>query len=148
MHRAVLAVHITSGTLGLLLGPVALTRPGGNGWAGRLGLAYRASVAVLCASAVALAVWAPSLWWLGLVAVATAGAALGAERVRRQRSPGWQARHLRLLGGSYIALVSALVVVSVPVPVFWVLPTLVGTPLVEWAAGRSRSPTATTLLRT
>ena len=53
-------------------------------------------------------------------------------------------RHLRLrlhgLGGSYVALVTALLVVSVDGPagvVSWVLPTLVGLVLIEAAVSRA-----------
>lgn len=145
MHAAVLAVHVVAGSLGVLLGPFAVARPDAEGAAARLGLAYQACVALLCATAVALAVWAPALWWLALVAVATEGAALDGWRVRRQRRRGWRARRLRLLGGSYIALVTALVVVSVPSPWVWLLPTVVGTPLVERAAARSRAAAAPAL---
>ncbi len=54
-------------------------------------------------------------------------------------------RHLRLrlhgFGGSYIALVTALLVVSIDGPVAvaaWTLPTLVGLVLIERAVARSR----------
>lgn len=138
LHTAVLTVHVVAGSLGLLLGPFAVARPDPTGWAARLGLSYQACVAVLCATAVALAVWAPALEWLAPVAAATEVAALGGWLLGRRRRPGWRAWQLRLTGGSYIALLTATVVVSVPSPYVWALPTLVGTPLIERAAARSR----------
>lgn len=139
LHTAVLTVHVAAGALGLLLGPFAVAWADPTGWAARLGAAYQASVALLCATAVVLAVWSPALWWLALVAGATEVAALGGWWVRRARRPGWRVWQLRLTGGSYIALLTATVVVSVPSPLVWALPTLVGTPLIERAAARSRA---------
>jgi hypothetical protein len=138
VHTAVLAVHVVAGSLGLVLGPFAVARPSSTGWAAALGAVYQPAVAVLCATAVALAVWSPALWWLATVALATEVAALAGWWVRRRRRAGWRALQLRLTGGSYIALLTALVVVSVPSPYVWALPTVVGTPLIERAAARSR----------
>ncbi len=140
MRAAVLTLHVLAGTLGLLLGPFSLAMPEHGGWAARFALAYQWGVAVLAGTAVALAVLRPSVWWLGVVAVLTEAAALAAWRVRRRRRAGWRGRHLRLVGGSYIALLTALVVVSVGSPLAWLLPAAVGTPLVERAAAKHRSP--------
>jgi hypothetical protein len=58
-------------------------------------------------------------------------------------------RHVRLVCGSYVSLVTALLVVSWGSVLAWILPTLIGTVLIERAATRparparrsSRSPT-------
>lgn len=139
MRPAVLALHVLAGTLGLLLGPFAVAMPESGGWAARLALAYQWAVAVLAGTAIGLAVLRPSVWWLGVVGVLTEVAALAGWRVRRRRRAGWRGPHLRLIGGSYIALLTALVVVSVGFPLVWLLPTAVGTPLIERAAAKHRS---------
>lgn len=133
-----LAVHVTCGVVGLVLGPFAM-------WASRrpaahrpLGTAYQAVVLGLTVTAVGLAVQAPArLWWLGLVAVATEVAALAGWRERRRAAPGWLPRHVRLMCGSYLSFVTAALVVNWPSPLAWVLPTLIGTPLIEVAVQRA-----------
>lgn len=138
MRPAVLVVHVVSGTIGLLLGPVAVLLPRRVGWPARAAAVYQVAVASLCASAVGLAVLAPSLWWLGLVAVATEAAAFAGWQVSRGRGRRWRGRHLRLVGGSYIALLTALLVVSVGPPLLWLVPTVIGGPLIEHAAIKDR----------
>lgn len=146
MRTAILTVHVLAGTLGLLLGPIAVARPAPAGWAARLGLAYQLAVAVLSSTAVALAVLATQLWWLGVVGVLTAVGALSGWQARRHGRPGWRGRHLRLVGGSYIALLTALAVVSVSAPLVWLLPTAVGAPLIERAAAKQGSRTSSPLV--
>ncbi len=103
-------------------------------------LAYQASVAVITTTAVGFAVLDWRSWWpFVILAVGTEAAVAAGWWTRRQRSPGWHARHVRLICGSYISLVTALLVVSWDSPLAWVLPTLVGTVMVERAARRSTS---------
>ena len=68
MWTAVLFIHIASGSLALLAGPVAMLLPKRRGWHTRLGTGYVVLVVVLSASAIGLAAMKPALWWLGVVA--------------------------------------------------------------------------------
>jgi hypothetical protein len=138
MHALLLVVHVASGSAGLLLGPVAMIAPKRRGRHTRAGGAYQVAVGALTASAVGLALldWR-RLWWLALIAVATEAAAMGGLRVRRRRRPGWRSRHVRLMCGSYVSLTTALLVVNWGSPAAWVLPTVVATPLISWAARRA-----------
>lgn len=138
-HAVPLIIHIVAGTAGILLGPVALHRAVA-GQVGRIAAGYHLAVLVVCLSAVALALLDPgNLWWFVPVAGFSYAFALRAWLASRQRRPGWLAKNLRGQGGAYIALWTAIVVVSVPgVPAVWLLPVAVGVPLVERLAHRAR----------
>ena len=138
MHTPLLIVHIAAGTAGLVLGPVGLAVTDRFSWQPRVVAVYQASVVLLCFTALGLVILKPQLWGLALIAVATLGAVVGAWVVRRRRRPGWASRHVRLMGGSYISLATAFLVVNVGGPVAWVLPSLVGSPLIARAVRRAR----------
>ncbi len=141
VHTVLLGVHISAGTIGLLLGPLALVVPKRVGWHPRLGVAYQGAIAVMTVSALGLVALAPGrLWWLGLIAVATEAAALAGWAVRRQHSSGWLGWHIRLMCGSYLSFVTAALVVNWASPLAWVLPTAVGTPLIIRAVQRVTHP--------
>lgn len=131
-----LALHIATGALALALGPLAVYAAKRGGPGTRLDGAYHFAVLAVCASAALLAAldWS-RLWWFLPIAAGSYGLALlGYAAGRRGR--------LRLYvhgqGGSYIALVTALLVVSVGSPVAWVAPTLIGSPLIQLAGRRLR----------
>jgi len=145
-HTILLGVHITAGTTGLLLGPLALglvaLSPGRLWWLGLVAVATEAA---------ALAGWAvrrrhPSGWlgwhirlmcgsYLSFVTAALAGWA-----VRRRHPSGWLGWHIRLMCGSYLSFVTAALVVNWASPLAWVLPTAVGTPLIIRAVERATHP--------
>lgn len=137
-HALVLTVHIVAGTTGLVLGPfalkAALRRRPPTGPAG----VYQAAVGVLTVTAIGLAVmdWR-RLWPFAFIAVATGAAVVAGRSVRERAFPGAAGWHVRLIGGSYISLVTALLVVSWGSVVAWILPTVVGATLVERAAARA-----------
>ena len=136
LRTVLLTAHITAGSIGLLLGPLALLAAKRAGWHPRLGLAYQGAVAGVTVTALGLTALAPvRLWGLGLVAVATQAAALAGWRARRRAAPGWLPRHVRLMCGSYVSLVTAALVVNWSSPLAWVLPTVVAVPLISRAAG-------------
>ena len=60
------------------------------------------------------------------MALATEALALAGALARRQDWPRWRTLQPHLLGGSYTALVTGLLVASTENPVWWVLPALVG----------------------
>lgn len=141
LHATLLVVHVTAGSIGLLLGPLALRAPKRAGWHPRLGLAYQGAVAVMTTTALGLVALAPGrLWGLGLIAAATEAAALAGWRVRRRHAPGWLPQHIRLMCGSYLSFVTAALVVNWASPLAWVLPTLIGTPLINRAVTRASRP--------
>jgi hypothetical protein len=134
MRIFLLTVHIGSGSLALLTGPLAMLAPKRPGWHPRLGRTYQVLVGLLCLSAGGLVVLRPSLWGFGVIAALTWAAALGGWWMRRRQPRGWLQWHVSLMCGSYISLVTALFVVNLGgrSPIAWILPAAVGTPLITW----------------
>lgn len=143
LRSIVLMSHIAAGVAGLLIGPAAIGASLHDRRDTRPVRAYRLAVTTLTATAVALVALNPGLWPFLLLALGTQVAVLMSRTVRRLD------RHVRLVGGSYVSLVTALLVVSWGSIAAWVLPTVVGTVLVERAAALSRRrPPARTPSRT
>lgn len=137
MRGVLLTIHVVSGSLGLVLGPVAMTAAKRRGRHTRAGVGYQLAMALLTMSAVGLAALSfGRLYYLAAIAAATQAAALGGWWVQERRPAGWVPVHVSLMCGSYISLVTALLVVNFPNPVSWVLPTVVGSPLIGMTAAR------------
>jgi hypothetical protein len=145
MHDALLVLHIGAGAAALLLGALVIWRSRVTPSLDRASSAYHWTVLVVSATAVALvASDAPELWWIAILAVFAYGLALLGYLAPRQRFSRWRPAYAHGQGGSYIALVTALLVVALTVdgPVHgiaavavWVLPAVVGTSLIErWRA--------------
>ncbi|HEX8495882.1 MAG TPA: hypothetical protein VF661_01705 [Actinomycetales bacterium] len=142
-HTVLLVLHVAAGMVGLLLGPVAMLVPKRTGWHPRLGLVYQGVVAVMTGAALALVALDPArLWGLGLIAVATEAAALAGWRERRRAATGWLPRHVRLMCGSYVSFVTAALVTNWSSPLAWILPTVIGSPLIALAVHRVKTPTS------
>ena len=132
-RSVILLVHIAAGIAGLLAGPGAIKAAVDDRRDTAGAQAYLAAVTVLTITAAGLAALRPdALWPFLLLAVGTEAAVLAARRARRTD------HHVRLVGGSYISLVTALLVVSWGSIAAWILPTVIGTLLVERAAGATR----------
>ncbi len=148
LSRLVLVLHIAAGIVGLILGPVAMSawkRPGVHTQAGE---AYHWVVLLVCVSAGGLAGldWTRNWWFLPIAAGSYAFALYGYLAAKR-RWPAWLRAHLAGQGGSYIAMVTALLVVNWQTftgrpgrsslwP--WLLPTLVGSPMIAWVTYQVR----------
>jgi hypothetical protein len=143
---ALLVIHIVAGTVGLLLGPLAMRQDtrrfaAAERSTGVLSAWYRATVLVVCLSATGLVIdRRGDLWWLVPVSALTYGLAMLAKRSASRRYRAWTHGYVHGQGGSYIALVTALIVVALVVdgPVSglaelipWLAPTLIGTVLIE-----------------
>ena len=126
MRETVLTLHVLAGTTALLLGPawLLLRRRGRSGVAAAWG--YHLAVAAVVLSSAYLAVSAPGLWWLLPFGVVTEGLAIAGALARRRAWAGWWTWQPHLLGGSYIALVTGVLVAGTGSPVFWLLPAVVG----------------------
>ena len=126
MRDFVLWLHVSVGTAGLLTGPLWLAVRLGGGRADGLAWAYLLAVAAVAVSGAVLAVVTPGLAWLLPVAVLTGGLAVAGALARRHDWSHWRTLQPHLLGGSYIALVTGLLVASTGNPLWWVLPAVVG----------------------
>lgn len=141
-----LATHIAAGATGLLLGPIAMRATKRRGRHTRLGETYHWVMLAVCVSATVLAIldWHRIWWFLPIAAFSYANALVGYVAAKR-RWRGWLAAHVGGMGGSYIALVTALLVVNLgeTLPIVWFVPTIVGTPVIVWVINevdRGRRP--------
>ena len=133
LRTVLLTVHVGAGVAGLLVGPPAIAAALHGRRRTKAGRAYLVAVTALTVTAAGLVVLRPAaLWPFLLLAGGTEAALVGA---RRARTP---ANHVRLVCGSYVSLVTALLVVSWGSLLAWILPTVVGTVLVERAAASTR----------
>lgn len=135
-----LVVHIASGLTAVVTGATAMLSPKRSGWHPRAGATYYTALCVLCATAVGMAAvrWLEDAYLVVLGALSLAAASLGYV-ARRRRWPGWIRMHILGMGASYIVLLTAFYVDNgprlplwdrLPVLVFWIVPSLIGSPLV------------------
>jgi hypothetical protein len=140
--KTILIVHIALGTAGLILGPVAMTARKLPGLHTKAGEAYHWVMLGVCVSAGTLAIldWHRIWWFLPIAIGSYAFAFLGYVSAKR-RWTGWLRAHLAGQGGSYIAMLTALLVVNwetltgtrgIVSPWAWALPTAVGSPIIAW----------------
>src|SRR5438874_722780 len=109
VHDPVLALHIATGTTGLILGPLAMRAIKRRGLHTQLGEAYHWVMLAVCLSAAALAALAwHRLWWFLPIAVFSYANAFVGYLAAKRRWRGWLRAHIGGMGGSYIALVTAL----------------------------------------
>ena len=138
----ILLAHIALGTAGLILGPVAMTARKLPGLHTKTGEAYHWVMLGVCVSAGALAIldWG-HLWWFLPIAVGSYAFAFLGYVAAKRRWKGWLRAHLTGQGGSYIAMVTAVLVVNWETltgtrgavsPWAWALPTVVGSPIIAW----------------
>jgi hypothetical protein len=143
-----LACHIAAGLTSVITGALAATAPKRRGRHPLSGRIYFWSLAVLFASATTMAVMRfAQNWHLLLIGtVAFAAGSLG-YLARQRRRPGWLRIHIPAMGGSYIALLTGFYVDNGPhLPLwdrlpslgYWLLPSLVGLPLILRAMTRRR----------
>lgn len=145
---AFLAVHVTAALAAVVSGAwAALARHKTRGRHSRLGGVYFAALCVVFATATGMAV----MRWredhrLFLIGAVSFGAALIGRMARRRRWPG-DAAHVIGMGGSYIAMLTAFYVDNgpqlpiwdrLPTAAYWLLPGLVGVPLIYRALHRAR----------
>jgi peptidoglycan/LPS O-acetylase OafA/YrhL len=150
--RVALGIHIAAGLTCVVSGAIAATarkRPGRHPRAGRIYL-WGLSAVVVSATAMAVLRWPRDVHLLAIAIVAGALAVIG-WRARRRRWRRWVRWHATGVGGSYIALLTGFYVDNgprlplwdrLPTWAFWVLPTLIGAPLITLALRRFSRPRA------
>jgi hypothetical protein len=136
MRDPTLVLHIVCGAAAMALGGLALWATARrHPSADALAVAYLWAVLATCATATVLALldWS-RLWWIIPLAVVSSLLALAGYAALRRGGPRWVSAHG--LGGSYIALVTALLVVtagdiSIPAEIVaWIVPIAIGVPLI------------------
>jgi uncharacterized membrane protein len=142
----VLALHIAAGTTGLILGPLAMRATKRRGAHTNLGETYHWVMLTVSLSAAVLAIIAwHRLWWFLPIAAFSYGNAFVGYVAAKRRRRRWLQVHIGGMSGSYIALITALLVVNVgdALPAVWFIPTIVGSPIIAWVikeADRGRRP--------
>lgn len=135
-----LTLHIASGSLCLLVGLLGICSKKQRGQHTIVGEVYHGSyVAVFLTAIITSLMHWPEDAFLFFVALFSYGLALFGYLARKKQPPNWVAKHISGMLGSYIGILTAVLVVNTPnLPVinewspvlFWILPTLVGTPVI------------------
>lgn len=135
-----LTLHIISGTLCLLVGLAAAFSKKQRGRHTFFGEIYHGSYVVVFISAVVTSI----MHWeqdaiLFFIALFSYGLALMGYLARKKRPHNWLVKHIGGMLGSYIGIVTAVLVVNVdnipiinewPAFLFWFLPSIIGTPII------------------
>lgn len=151
---AILLVHVLAGMTAVVTGAAAALSKKHPGRHPRAGRCYLWALGAVFITAAALAVlrWPHDLHLLILGCIAFATAMVG-WLARRHHQHGWARRHILGMGISYIAMLTAFYADNgpqlplwnqLPTWAFWILPTVVGAPIVARAlvrhgSGRSNS---------
>lgn len=135
-----LILHIASGALCLLVGLMGIFAKKRRGNHTILGEIYHGSyVAVFLSAIVTSLMHWPEDAFLFFVALFSYGLALFGYLARKRQPPNWLAKHIGGMLGSYIGILTAILVVNTPnIPIinewspviFWLLPTVIGTPII------------------
>jgi hypothetical protein len=146
LFDAALAFHIAAGITCVITGLLAATapkRPGRHTVSGRIFL-WSLAVVFVSSTTMAMLRFAQD-WHLLLIGTVAFGAGSLGYLARRRRRPGWLRVHIPAMGGAYIALFTGFYVDNGPhLPVwdrlpslaYWLLPGLVGVPLILRALAR------------
>lgn len=147
-RELILAGHIIAGFAGLVLGLVAMSAKKRRGRHSSACKVYHWAVLLTCvlASVLSFLDWTRLWWFLPIAAGSYTFAFVGylAAKVRRKN---WLLWHVNGQGGSYIAMVTALLAVNwetisgtsgVRSPLAWTLPTLVGSTVTALISRRIR----------
>jgi hypothetical protein len=145
----IVAVHVMAGLVCTVAGIVAMSAPKRAGRHPGAGSVYYWSLVVVCLSTAALSFlrW-PENAHLFVLGILSFGAGALGRTARRQLWRGWLRLHIAGMAISYILLLTAFYVDngphlplwrSLPPLAYWLLPSVVGLPLLVWALRRGPS---------
>ena len=143
-----IVLHIVSGSICLLVGLMAVFAKKHRGWHTYLGEIYHTSYVVVFISAIVTSIihWEASSY-LFYIAIFSYWFALFGYMAGKRRRKNWIVRHIAGMIGSYIGIVTAVLVVNIseqPLfsnlsPVFfWITPTIIGTPIIIIVANKMK----------
>ena len=146
LFATLLVVHIAAGLTAVVAGATAMLSPKRSGRHPKAGNTYYMALCVVCATAVGMAAmrWPEDAYLVVLGSLSLAAASL-AYLARHYRWQGWIPLHILGMGTSYIVLMTAFYVDNgprlpvwdrLPLLAFWIVPTLIGFPLVVRALVR------------
>lgn len=142
MESSFLVLHILCGTLCLVMALGAFASNKRKGIHTILGNIYHWVFLLLALSAIALSVldW-ERLWWFLPIALFSYAFALAGFLAAKIKWKNWLRFHLVGQGGSFIAMVTAVLVVNFGSShlIVWFLPSIIGTPIIIWFAREIRA---------
>ena len=146
LFDAALACHIAAGLTCVVTGALAATAPKRPGRHTLSGRTFFWSLAVVFASSTTMATLRFAQdWHLLVIGTVAFGAGSLGYLARRRRRVGWLRVHIPAMGGAYIALFTGFYVDNgphlplwdrLPALAYWILPSLVGAPLILRALAR------------
>jgi hypothetical protein len=146
LFLSIVAVHVVAGLICTVAGIVAMLSPKGPGRHPSAGTVYYWSLVVVFLTMAALSIlrW-PANTHLFILGIVSFGAGVIGRIARRYRWPGWLSVHVTAMAVSYIVLLTAFYVDngphlplwrSLPPLAHWLLPSLVGLPILVWVLRR------------
>ena len=146
LFLSIVAVHVAAGIICTVAGIVAMLAPKRSGRHPSAGTAYYRSLVVVFLTMAALSIlrW-PANTHLFILGVLSFGAGVVGRMAQRRRSPERLRIHVAGMGLSYILLLTAFYVDngphlplwrSLPPLAHWLLPSIVGLPILIWAITR------------
>lgn len=138
MRDIALILHVGAGVLAVLFGPLAIVltlRRRRLNWAGEI---FHWTVAIVCLAALVMVPYDWSrLWVFWPISVASYLFVYFGQRAAEAPGGLWYRGVLRGYGGGWIALWTAILVVSAPDhPWTWAIPIVLGSALIEWLCFR------------
>ena len=148
---AFLAVHVLAGLTAVITGAIAALVRKGSSRHIRVGRWYYRAITVVFATATALAAmrWRQDYYLFIIGAVAFTAATIGYQHRRRHRRG--DTGHIAGMGIAYVAMLTAFYVDNgphlplwdrLPTPIFWLLPSAIGAPVITRALIRARANSA------
>ena len=146
LFLSIVAIHVVAGLICTVAGIVAMLNPKRAGSHPSAGTVYYWSLVVVFLTMAALSIlrW-PHNIHLFLLGILSFGAGVVGRRARRRLWRRWLPVHITGMAVSYILLLTAFYVDNgphlplwrmLPPLAFWLLPSLVGLPLLIWALRR------------
>ena len=143
---SIVAVHVAAGIICTFAGILAMLSPKRSGRHPIAGTVYYWSLAIVFLTMAALSIlrW-PHNVHLFILGILSFGAGVAGREARRRRWRGWLPTHVTGMAASYILLLTAFYVDNgphlplwrlLPPLAYWVLPSIVGLPILMWVLRR------------
>jgi len=140
IHTILLILHIIAGSFCLLTGAINLSVKKEKGCHTRIGKWYHGGYFVVFITSVGMAIinWSESAY-LFYIALFSYSLALFGYLAGKQRWRNWLTMHISGMAGSYIGIITAVLVVNgmdiplinqIPSLLLWFVPTIIGTPFI------------------
>lgn len=148
-HAFLLIIHIVAGSFCILTGAINFAVKKEKGSHTKIGEWYHIGYLVVFITSIGMAIinWSESAY-LFYIAIFSYGLALFGYLARKRRWNGWLPMHIGGMAGSYIGIITAVLVVNgadillinqIPEILLWFIPTIIGTPIIIVVTNRFSS---------